>query len=147
MNILIVAVGKIKTTHYESALRDYERRLSRWVKLSWRIVPTASPEKETEQLLRAIPEPSYVIVLDERGQQYSTAQMSRQIESLQNQAYKNLVFIIGGAYGVSDTLRDRADFVWSLSALTLPHELVRVILAEQLYRAYDILHGNNYHHA
>jgi 23S rRNA (pseudouridine1915-N3)-methyltransferase len=88
-----------------------------------------------------------VWLLDERGEQLSSPALSKKIEVLKVHAVKNLTLIIGGAYGVDDTLRSRADFIWSLSDLVLPHQLVRLVLAEQLYRAGEIARGSGYHHA
>jgi 23S rRNA (pseudouridine1915-N3)-methyltransferase len=146
MNILILAVGKTKTEFYEPAIAEYQKRLSRYVKLEWHVVAATNKAAESAALLRAIPKGACVILLDERGEQWSTPAFAQKLEDLQNQATKTLVFIIGGAHGVSQELRDRSNAVWSLSNLVFPHEQVRLMLAEQLYRAYDINAGGNYHH-
>ncbi len=146
MNIVIQAVGKTKTEFYEPAIAEYQKRLSRYVKLDWKIVPATDKEAESTALLRTIPDSSYVILLDERGEQWSTVEFAQKLEQLQNQATKTLVFIIGGAHGVTEELQNSVDAVWGLSNLVFPHEQVRLMLAEQLYRAHDINAGGKYHH-
>lgn len=150
MNITILAVGKKRTEHFESALSEYQKRLSRWVNVRWHIVPTSSVELESQQLLRYIEDAgnhSVCILLDERGESWSTSELANNIEAWQNKSVKEVVFVIGGAHGVSKQIHDAASYSWSLSALVFPHELVRVLLLEQLYRAYDINAGGKYHHA
>jgi 23S rRNA (pseudouridine1915-N3)-methyltransferase len=147
MNIVILAVGKVKTEFYEPAIAEYQKRLGRFVKLGWRFVPTSDPVTESQQLLRYLPADCPVILLDERGGQRSTLELASYIENLKNQSTKTLVFIIGGSHGVTHQLTKRADAVLSLSRLVFPHEQVRLMLVEQLYRAYDINAGGSYHHA
>lgn len=146
MKIVILAVGKAKTEYYEAAIAAYSKRLSKWVKASWQFIPASNKDHESAALLGTLPAASRVILLDEQGQACSTVQFAETIESLQNQSIKVVVFIIGGAYGVNSAIRQRAHHVIKLSDLIFPHELVRLILVEQLYRAYDINHGGNYHH-
>jgi 23S rRNA (pseudouridine1915-N3)-methyltransferase len=146
MNVVIFAVGKPKTNFFDLAIAEYQKRLSRWVKLQWRFFPTSNKAEETKQLLASLPTDAYVILLDERGVQRSTPELAQHLEKLQNQATKNLIFIIGGAHGVDDSLMKRVDFTWSLSKLVFPHEQVRLMLGEQLYRAYDINANGSYHH-
>ena len=99
---------------------------------------------EADSLLAAIPVKAHVIALDGRGTCWSTEQLAQQLAQWQANA-KDAVFVIGGAEGLHDRCRDRADQLWCLSALTFPHPLVRVILAEQLYRAYSLLENHPYH--
>lgn len=147
MKITILAVGKAKTAQLETAIAEYVKRLSRWVAVEWDFVPTSDVLTESKALLRRIPMESYVILLDERGNKRSTLQLAAQLEQLKNQSTKRLVFVIGGAHGVDTELALQAEDVWSLSPLIFPHELVRLILVEQLYRAHDINAGGSYHHA
>ncbi|HUP26184.1 MAG TPA: 23S rRNA (pseudouridine(1915)-N(3))-methyltransferase RlmH [Candidatus Limnocylindrales bacterium] len=147
MNILILAVGKPKTAHLEPAIKEYEKRLSRWVKIVWQFVPAASVHKESEHIMRVLTPDSWVILLDERGESLPTTQMAEKVESLQNSSVKSITFVIGGAHGVTPTVRERANQLWKLSDLIFPHELVRLVLIEQLYRVYDLNHNGNYHHA
>jgi 23S rRNA (pseudouridine1915-N3)-methyltransferase len=101
-------------------------------------------KQEAVQLLSKINPQDYVILLDERGKQLSSEKFAHKLASIH---HKTCVFIIGGAYGVDDSVRERADFVWSLSELVFPHQLVRLILAEQLYRAHCIQSSHPYHHS
>ena len=102
--------------------------------------------REAEALLAAIPEKAHVIALDNRGASWSTEQVAEQLERWQELG-KSLVLLIGGADGLHPSVRQRADQMWSLSALTFPHPLVRVVLAEQLYRAQSLLDNHPYHRA
>lgn len=147
MKFGILAVGKSKTEFLDNAIREYDKRLSRWVAVNWQFVATSTADKESEQLLKALPEKAHVILLDERGQAHSTTDFAKTLEDLQNQSLKDVVFVIGGAHGVSPAVRARANQIWKLSDMIFPHELVRLILIEQLYRAYDLNNNGNYHHA
>ncbi len=150
MNITILAVGKKRTEYFESALAEYQKRLSRWVKVEWRIIPVSSTDLESQHLIRCIDDAgnhSVCVLLDERGLNWSTPELANKVEAWQNQAIKEVIFIIGGAHGVSKQLQDTVTQIWSLSTLVFPHELVRVLLLEQLYRAYDLNAGGKYHHA
>ena len=108
---------------------------------------TSDLVKESDQLLTILPDSSYAILLDERGHSISTSELATSVEVLQNQSHKDVYFVIGGAHGVAQAVRARANQVWKLSDMIFPHELVRLILIEQLYRAYDMNHGGKYHHA
>jgi 23S rRNA (pseudouridine1915-N3)-methyltransferase len=147
MKITILAVGKARTDLLDSAIIEYEKRLSRWTAINWQFVPTSTPDKESEQLMKILADKSQVILLDERGQAKSTTDLAKTLEDLQNQSVKDIVFVIGGAHGVNPAVRARANQTWKLSDMIFPHELVRLILIEQLYRAYDINHAGKYHHA
>lgn len=149
MNITIVAVGKKRTEHFESALAEYEKRLTRWITVKWHIIPSSNDITESQQLLKLADQAkadSVTILLDERGEAWSTPDLAAHISTWQNQSVKNVLFIIGGSHGVSNELRDQVTHAWSLSSLVFPHELVRVLVIEQLYRAYDLNAGGGYHH-
>jgi len=103
-------------------------------------------EKDSEALLKAIPPQSLVIALDERGKHYSSEQLADRLQSWR-ESTQHLSLLIGGPDGLSETCKARAAALWSLSALTLPHPLVRIIVAEQLYRAWTLLHDHPYHRA
>lgn len=149
MNITIIAVGKNRTEHFESAIEEYQKRITRWVQVKWKILPASDPASESQQLLKIIdvagPE-TVTILLDERGQEWSTPELAFRLAGWQNQAVKHVIFIIGGAHGVSEEIRKRTSLTWCLSQLVFPHELVRVLVIEQLYRAYDLNNGGKYHH-
>lgn len=150
MHITIVAVGKKRSELFEAAIAEYEKRLSRWVRIEWHILPTSDIQTESQQLIKYLAQTgpqTAVVLLDERGEAWSTAEFADKIVSWQNKAVKDLVLIIGGAHGVESGLRDHVHHIWSLSSLVFPHELVRVLVLEQLYRAYDLNAGGKYHHA
>lgn len=149
MNITIIAVGKKRTEYFEEALTEYQKRLSRFCTTTWRIIPASDVAHESDQLIRILDTqgPHTVsVLLDERGYGWSTPELAQNIATWQNQSTKEVLFIIGGSHGVSDSVGQKVDKIWSLSALVFPHELVRVLLAEQLYRAYDLNAGGKYHH-
>lgn len=102
--------------------------------------------KEAESILSSLKKEDYLVLLDERGKQLSSEGLASFIQQRANESEKNIVFLIGGAFGVSDAVFKRADFSWSLSALVFPHQLVRLILAEQVYRACSIIRNEKYHH-
>ena len=146
MHIRLLAVGDRQPTWVDEAFGKYTERYPREWKFRLDTVPTARRGKndkslqaraaEGEQLLARLHKTEQVVLLDERGPQLSSALLAER---------RNLGFIIGGPDGVSDSCRQRADFVWSLSRLTLPHGLARVLFAEQLYRAWSLQTGHPYH--
>jgi 23S rRNA (pseudouridine1915-N3)-methyltransferase len=155
MNIRIVAIGKKHDPKLISAIEDYTKRLRHYAKCEWKLIEAkitnAMSEdeiKNTESsvLSAVISDEAAVILLDERGTQLGSVEFASKIQNYMNSSVKHVVFIIGGAYGVNEDLMKRADFTLSLSKLVLPHQLVRLILAEQLYRAHTILAGEKYHH-
>lgn len=144
----IITVGK--KHEYMHAVAEYEKRLRGQYVLDWAYIPHSSRgavhahTDESDRILAKLQLDDYVILLDERGTSLTSPGLAELVE---HELGRNITFVIGGAYGVSDELRDRADFVWSLSELVFPHQLVRLIVTEQLYRAYAISHGLPYHHA
>ena len=152
MRIIIISVGKKHDAQLVSAITDFSERVSRSAKLSWEfIAPSgfdsdkARAEESLHILARCKPVDT-VWLLDEVGTQLSSPELAERLEMAQNASIEQLTIIIGGAYGVDDSVRSRATFVWSLSKLVFPHQLVRLIVAEQLYRAYEINRGSGYHH-
>lgn len=154
MKIILVAIGKRHDTGIAAAINNYTGRLQRYAKVEWHII---APQKaamsaheqralETRKVLEVLKPGDTVILLDERGQELSVPQVTAKLEDLRGNASR-AVFVIGGAHGVTDELRQRAAFVWSLSRLVFPHQIVRLILTEQLYRAFTVLSGEPYHHA
>ena len=154
MRISVVAVGTKMPSWVKEAVEEYSRRLPRELKLQWREIPLARRvrdskpeqlcEREGEQMLKAIPESDQVIALDVQGERISTAQLARQLEAWQMSG-ANYTLLVGGPDGLSPQCLQRASARWSLSDLTLPHPLVRVLLAEQLYRAWTITVNHPYH--
>lgn len=135
----------------DALFADYQKRLKPHFPLQLIELPHGKGEGKTlkkaeaDNLLRKIPEASCVIALDERGKNVSTTAFAGKLGKWKDEGVRDLVVIIGGADGLDEEVRNRADWVWSLSSLTFPHLLVRVILAEQLYRAATILAGHPYH--
>lgn len=154
MKLVCIAIGKKHDTAIAAAIDDYTKRLMRYTPLTWQLLPAAKGKmgveetKRTEaaQLRANIQDDDYVVLLDENGTQLSSSELADILDALDMQTTKRVVFIIGGAFGVTDEIKRRADVLWSLSALTFPHQLVRLLLAEQLYRANTIRRGEPYHH-
>lgn len=149
--IRILAVGKKHEAWVLEGIERYEKRLKAPWNVSWELLPHSrfeadrARQDESESLLRRLSPDDFVILLDERGTSYDSPAFS----SLINDTFMNgkkVVLIIGGAYGVDDTLRTRADCVLTISPFVLPHQLVRLVLIEQLYRAQEISSGGKYHH-
>lgn len=155
MTITVLAIGKKHDPYLIDAVSDYARRLQHYTKLEWKLVetkitPTMSESEiraaESAVLINQLASTDTVILLDETGTQLDSPALADKLQGYMNRGTRQLVFIVGGAYGVDEALQKRADFTWSLSKLVFPHQLVRLILAEQLYRAHTILAGEKYHH-
>lgn len=149
--IKIVAIGRKHEAWIEEGLERYQKRLKAPWNVEWVLLPhsaregAAARQEESSAILSRLKPDNFVILLDERGKLLDSPTLSRQIEQV-FPASKTPVFVIGGAYGVDDSLATRANLVWSLSPLVFPHQLVRLILIEQLYRAAEIAAGHPYHH-
>jgi 23S rRNA (pseudouridine1915-N3)-methyltransferase len=149
MSIKIITIGNKPSPEIQAIITDYTRRLPRNISVTWVIQKhsdgdvKSSKQQESENILRAINDKDFVILLDETGKQLSSEELSKTIFT----SNSDIVFIIGGAYGVTKSVFERAQLVWSLSKLVFPHQLVRVILSEQIYRAYTISIGHPYHHS
>lgn len=147
----IISVGKQHESWLRPGIERYSQRLRPPFTAEWVLVPhstlrgAAARQAESRQILQRIRSSEYVVLLDETGQQFSSPQLAAHIERLV--AQRPVVLVIGGAYGVDETVHARADMVWSLSRLVLPHMLVRLVLIEQLYRAQEICRGGPYHHS
>ncbi len=147
------AVGRKMPAWVQAAATEYTRRMPRRWQFEWREFAQAQGDsadvvmaREADVILAAIPDKAHVIALDNRGHSWTTEEVSVQLERWQELG-KSLVFLIGGADGLHQSCRDRADQLWSLSPLVFPHPLVRVILVEQLYRAQSVLDNHPYHRA
>lgn len=149
--IQIVAISKKHEDWIRGGLELYEKRLRKPFDVKWVLLPHSRSEgpearkNESEAILSRINVSDNLILLDEEGVNIDSPALSQMLEASFT-ASKQVVVVIGGAYGVSDELKARADFVWSLSKLVFPHQLVRLILVEQLYRAQEIARGGSYHH-
>lgn len=158
MRITVICVGKIKEKFYTQAVDEYSKRLSRYCKLdivelpdektpdnASDIVNEQIKRKEGERILSSIKDDAYVCALAIEGKMLDSVELSEKIESLGINGVSNITFIIGGSLGLSDQILNRADYKLSFSRMTFPHQLMRVILLEQVYRAYRIMKNEPYH--
>ncbi len=149
--IKIITVGKKNELWAEVWIADYQRRLDKVYKLDWKLVPNAGVQGvsgqawEAKWIMKYIDPTDYLLVLDERGQMVTSPDFANLISNTMSTGQK-LVILIGGAYGVHETILKRADAMISLGAMTFPHQMVRVMLTEQIYRAQQINRGHPYHH-
>ena len=141
--IYFVVVGKIKESFYRDAVAEYAKRLSRFVKLEIKeLAEGANPEAEAGDILRACK--GYTVALAVEGEKLSSEKLAKKIQKLSGEG-KDITFIIGSSCGLSDEVKNKADYKLSFSDMTFPHQLMRVILAEQVYRAFMINAGSTYH--
>ena len=158
MNITIICVGKIKEKYLKSAIDEYTKRLSRYCKLiiielgDEKTPDNASEkeeilikEKEGEVILKSIKDNMFVIVLDLNGDEISSVELSNYIRDLGIRGDSNIAFVIGGSLGLSKAVLERANYKLCFSKMTFPHQLFRVMLLEQIYRAFRIISGEPYH--
>jgi len=149
--ITIVTVGKKHESWIAEGIQRYQKRLQGPFKIEWVFVansPYSGPrarQDEARTILKRLNANDYLILLDERGEIIDSTQLSALLLT-KLETGKHVIIVIGGAYGVNQNLRDRADYVWSLSKLVFPHQLVRLILTEQIYRSQQIAIGGQYHH-
>lgn len=158
MNIDIIAVGKIKENYLTNGIKEYQKRLSAYCKL--RIIEVGEEkapenlsdkekaqvlEREGKNILSKINPSSFVISLCIEGQLLSSEEMAKKLDDLMLKGKSNLTFIIGGSLGLSDEVKSRSDFSLSFSSFTFPHQLMRLILLEQIYRWFKIIRGETYH--
>ena len=156
MRITLIENGKTRDAFIREGVELYQSRVSRYVPFRIETLPDLKNsrnltmkevmEKEGQMLLKRLKPGDYVILLDERGKQYHSISFAEYLNSLEG-TVNQLYFVIGGPYGFSEEVYERADALLSLSRLTFSHQLVRVIFMEQLYRAFTILKGEPYHHA
>lgn len=148
MKIIIISVGKGKDEVSADLLRHFEVRLLRYLPVEWVYVShDVTKEKEGEKIIGCLKKEDYVVLLDEKGRDIKSEALAELVENRMVDSVRRMVFVIGGAYGASRSVEERANYVWKLSSLVFPHLLVRVILLEQLYRALTIIKGEKYHHA
>ncbi len=158
MKITICCVGKVKEKFYVQAIEEYSKRLSRYCKLEIvEVQDEKTPDnasenlnlqikqKEGERILSAIKDDAYVCALAIEGKMLDSVELSQKIDRLGIEGKSNIVFVIGGSLGLSKEVLDRADYYLSFSKMTFPHQLMRVILLEQIYRSYRIIKGEPYH--
>lgn len=142
--IKILCIGKIKESFYQDAIKEYMKRLSKYHKVIIEELPDSNKQKEEELLLKKINQKDYNIVLDIEGKMLNSIELSNHIDKT-FQMNSNITFIIGGSDGLTEKVKEIADFKLSFSKLTFPHQLFRVILLEQIYRSFKILNHETYH--
>ena len=158
MKITCVVVGKIKEKYFTDAIKEYSKRLSRYCKLEiLELTDEKTPdgaseaeelairEKEGERILKALKDDAYVIALAIEGKMLDSVELSQKIESLGVGGTSHIAFVIGGSLGLAPAVMKRADYALSFSRMTFPHQLMRVVLLEQLYRSYRIMKHEPYH--
>ena len=158
MKITVIGVGKIKEKYFTDAIKEYAKRLSRYCKLE--IVEVADEktpdgasetlnaqikEKEGQRILSLIRDDAYVIALAIEGKMLDSEELAERIEKLGVSGISQIVFVIGGSLGLSAQVMKRADYALSFSRMTFPHQLMRVVLLEQIYRSYRIMNHQPYH--
>ena len=156
MKIVLCSVGKPHEAYIRQGVDDFTTRIARYFPVEWHIISSpknaaslqeaALKREEGKLVLQYIQPDDQLVLLDERGSQFSSPQLADFIQRKANSSSKRLVFLIAGAFGADIAVAQRADDTWSLSKLVFPHMLVRLILAEQVYRACSILKNEKYHH-
>jgi 23S rRNA (pseudouridine1915-N3)-methyltransferase len=156
MKISFWSVGKAHETYVKEGIEEFTKRVSKYFPVQWNIIPVPKnaatlseidlKKREAEIILSLLKEDDYLIALDEKGKEISSEGLAQFIQQRANESRKQLVFLIGGAFGLDEKVLKTAKYKWSLSQLTFPHHLVRLILAEQVYRACTILQNEKYHH-
>lgn len=156
MKISLWSIGKANDAYVKEGISDFTKRISKYFPVEWSIIPVPKnagmlsemdlKKKEGEIILQWLKQDDYLVALDEHGKEFSSEGLSDFLQERASASTKNIVFIIGGAFGLDDAVLKKAKLKWSLSQLTFPHQLVRLILAEQIYRACTILKNEKYHH-
>ncbi|HEU4552985.1 MAG TPA: 23S rRNA (pseudouridine(1915)-N(3))-methyltransferase RlmH [Chitinophaga sp.] len=156
MKIQLWSIGKENDPYIREGIAVYQKRLQHYVDFELRLIPTVKqaaslsiPElkkQEAKIILDLLQPQDYLLALDEHGKLMTTLQLANFLQQRTNAATRQLVLLIGGAFGLDDSVLQRAQGKLSLSPLTFPHQLVRLIMTEQLYRAYSVLHNEKYHH-
>lgn len=156
MKIQIWSVGKAHESFVKEGVEIFSKRITHYFPIEWKIISGPKnpgseipmlKQKEGEIILSAIANEDYLVLLEEKGKSLTSEAFSNFLEQRAVSSVKNLIFLIGGVYGVSESVMKRADFTWSLSKLVFPHQLVRLIVVEQLYRACSIIRNEKYHHS
>lgn len=156
MTITLLAIGKTDSRELLGLIHHYQNRLQHYVKFEFQILPDIKnsknlseiqqKEKEGELILKSLQPTDVLVLLDENGKQFSSLDFAQEVQKRMNSGIKNLVFVIGGPYGFSEQVYQRAQQKTSLSKMTFSHQMVRLFFVEQLYRAFTILRNEPYHH-
>ena len=155
MKVELWAIGKTNEPYLEEGLEEYEKRLSHYLRFQFFVIPNLKnannlskeiiKTKEEALVMKHLNSDDYLILLDEAGKQMRSVEFAEFLDHKLQLSYKRIIFLIGGAYGASYGLKERANYVLSLSKMTFSHQMIRVFIAEQLYRAMTILRGEPYH--
>lgn len=158
MKITIITVGKIKEKYLKDAISEYSKRLSKYCKLdiievadektpdnASEVVENQIRSKEAERILKHVKEDAFVVTLEINGKQLTSEELAKKIDTLGIQGHSHITFIIGGSIGLGQEVLQKSNFALSFSKMTFPHQLMRVILLEQIYRSYRIINGEPYH--
>ena len=157
MKIQFWSIGKNHESYVKDGIEDFTRRINRYFNANWQVISpprnagqlssTDLRKKEGESILSMLSKDDFLVLLDERGQSLTSEKLAAFIQTRGNESTRDIIFLIGGAFGADPAVAQRANFTWSLSQLTFPHQLVRLILAEQVYRACTIMRNEKYHHS
>ena len=154
MKIVVLSIGRVRQRFVLDAEGEYLQRIKGSFQVEMVELGMESPEsmkpaevqsREAEEVLKKTKNYDYLVVLDERGKEMSSKALSEFVQTRMNSGVKSVCFVIGGAYGFAEKVRQEADLILSLSALTFPHQLTRMLLVEQLYRSHTLIKGINYH--
>ena len=158
MKITVITVGKIKEKYLKDAIAEYSKRLSKYCKLeiievadektpdnASEVVEDAIRSKEAERILKYVKDDAFVFTLEINGKQLSSEELADKIDKLGVQGTSHIIFIIGGSIGLGQDVLQKSNFALSFSKMTFPHQLMRVVLLEQIYRSYRIINGEPYH--
>jgi 23S rRNA (pseudouridine1915-N3)-methyltransferase len=156
MKIQFWSIGKNHEKYVKEGIEDFTNRISKYYPVEWNIIPVPKnagmmsemdlKKKEGAMILDWLKKDEYLVALDEHGKEMNSEKLAEFIQLRANESIKTIVFVIGGAFGLDEAVLKKANYKWSLSSLTLPHQLVRLILAEQVYRACTIIRNEKYHH-
>jgi 23S rRNA (pseudouridine1915-N3)-methyltransferase len=156
MLVELIVVGKTEEKWLSEGISQYEKRLVHYLNYKMEVIPSLKntknlseaslKQKEGEEILKKVQVSDWVVLLDDKGKQYTSMDFAGQLQTLMNAGYKRVIFIVGGAFGFSEEVYKRANAKLSLSKMTFSHQMVRLFFAEQLYRAMTILKGEKYHH-
>ena len=156
MKLQFWAIGKNNEAYVKTGIEEFTKRIANYFKVEWNIIPVPKnagmlsemdlKKKEGETILEWLGKDDYLVALDEKGKQFSSKKLADFIQTRANESTRRVVFVIGGAFGLDDAVLKKANYIWSLSELTFPHQLVRLVLAEQVYRACTIIKNEKYHH-
>ncbi|MBR9860926.1 23S rRNA (pseudouridine(1915)-N(3))-methyltransferase RlmH [bacterium] len=152
MAVRLLVVGKTRESYFKASEQEYLKRIKKYISFQYIDLPASKSEtkaelckaQEAEAILKRVNTHDFLVLLDEHGSPFSSVAFSKELESWMNHQ-SNIVFLIGGAFGVSEEVKSRADMLFSISKMTFPHHLIRTLFLEQLYRALSIMRGEKYH--